>query len=46
MEVVADLETIKLEKRRLQTLLDYETDDKKRLTDKMNTFTIIGNLLL
>lgn len=42
LELIADLDTIKLEKKRLQSILNKETDDKKRLADKINTFTVIG----
>lgn len=44
LELIADLDTIKLEKKRLQTILNQENDDKKRLADKINTFTVIGKL--
>lgn len=44
MELVGELEVIKLERKRLQTILEQEKDDKKRLTDKINTYTVIGML--
>lgn len=46
MELFADLEAIKLEKKRLQTILEQEKDDKKRLTDRINTFSVIGMLVM
>lgn len=42
IELTADLDTIKVEKKRLQTLLNHEHEDKKKLTDQINTYTIIG----
>lgn len=41
-ELTANLDSIKMEKKRLQALLDQESDDRKRLVDKINTFTVIG----
>ncbi|KAJ8963926.1 hypothetical protein NQ314_005254 [Rhamnusium bicolor] len=42
LELSSDLDAIKLEKKHLQTHLDNEIEDKKRLTDRINSFTIIG----
>ncbi|XP_050293556.1 early endosome antigen 1-like isoform X3 [Anthonomus grandis grandis] len=45
LELTADLEAIKLEKVHLQKQLEIEKKDKKILTDKINSFTIIENNL-
>ncbi|XP_074038478.1 centrosomal protein 135kDa isoform X2 [Leptinotarsa decemlineata] len=42
-ELSAELDAIRLEKKTLQTLLETEAEDKKRLTDRINNFTIIEN---
>lgn len=44
-ELSADLDAVKLEKKHLQNLLDTEIEDKKRLTDRINSFTIIGGYI-
>lgn len=44
LKLIAELDTIKLEKERLQAILSQENDDKKKLADKFNTFTVIGEL--
>lgn len=44
MKLIAELDTIKLEKKRLQAILSQDNDDKKKLADKINTFTVIGEL--
>ncbi|KAJ8984602.1 hypothetical protein NQ317_006064 [Molorchus minor] len=43
LELCSELDAVKLEKTRLQSLLDTEVEDKKRLTDRINSFTIIEN---
>ncbi|XP_019756945.2 centrosomal protein of 135 kDa isoform X1 [Dendroctonus ponderosae] len=43
LELSADLDSVKLEKNHLQAQLKKEEDDKKKLTDKINSFTIIEN---
>lgn len=40
-ELISEIEAIKLEKKNLQIILETETEDKKRLTDRINNFTII-----
>lgn len=42
-ELRADLEACKLEKRNIQRLLDCTLDEKKKMTDRINQLTIIGN---
>ncbi|ENN78929.1 hypothetical protein YQE_04606, partial [Dendroctonus ponderosae] len=44
LELSADLDSVKLEKNHLQAQLKKEEDDKKKLTDKINSFTIIEKL--
>ncbi|XP_017768019.1 PREDICTED: centrosomal protein of 135 kDa-like isoform X2 [Nicrophorus vespilloides] len=39
--LIADVEAVKIEKRHLQSVLTTALDDKKRLTDKINKFSII-----
>lgn len=43
-ELLADLDAVKLEKNHLQTVLETALDEKKRLNDRINQFTIIGML--
>lgn len=42
LEITSDLDVIKSEKKNLEQLLESETSDKKRLTDRINNFTVIG----
>lgn len=41
-QLLADLDAVKLEKKHLQSVLETALEEKKRLTDKINRFTIIG----
>nr|CAH7765422.1 unnamed protein product [Callosobruchus chinensis] len=41
MSIQADLDAVKLEKRQLQSSLQFETEDKKALTDRINNLTMI-----
>lgn len=41
-ELVTQLDTITTEKNHLKTVLETSLEEKKRLTDKINNFTIIG----
>lgn len=43
-ELTSDLDAIMLEKKHLQTVLETSLDEKKRLTEKINNFTIIGKV--
>lgn len=45
-ELISDLEANKLEKKHLQKVLETTLEEKKRMTDKLNRFTIIGILYL
>ncbi|KAF2883200.1 hypothetical protein ILUMI_22975 [Ignelater luminosus] len=40
-ELLADLDAVKLEKNHLQTVLETALDEKKRLNDRINQFTVI-----
>ncbi|RZC37719.1 centrosomal protein of 135 kDa [Asbolus verrucosus] len=42
-EMSAELDAITVEKRHLQTVLETSLEDKKRLSDRINNFTIIEN---
>lgn len=41
-ELSAELDAVIVEKRHLQTVLETSLEEKKRLTDRINNFTIIG----
>ncbi|CAG9764418.1 unnamed protein product [Ceutorhynchus assimilis] len=43
LELSAELNSVKLEKHNLQKQLENEIDNKKELTDKINSFTVIEN---
>ncbi|KAL1505790.1 hypothetical protein ABEB36_005270 [Hypothenemus hampei] len=43
LELTADLQAIELEKCNLRKELDKEKNDKKNLTDRINSFTVIEN---
>lgn len=40
-EFIMELDVIRAEKKHLQTVLETSLEDKKRLTDRINNFTII-----
>ncbi|XP_015111623.1 centrosomal protein of 135 kDa isoform X3 [Diachasma alloeum] len=42
-ELRADLEACRLEKRNLQRVVDSSTEEKKKLTDRINELTLIGS---
>ncbi|XP_063979260.1 centrosomal protein of 135 kDa isoform X4 [Diachasmimorpha longicaudata] len=42
-ELRADLEACRLEKRNLQRIVDSSTEEKKKLTDRINELTLIGS---
>ncbi|XP_076257310.1 centrosomal protein 135kDa isoform X2 [Rhynchophorus ferrugineus] len=42
-QLKADLEAVRLEKNHIQKQLEFEVEDKKRLTDRINNYTLIEN---
>lgn len=42
-ELVSDYDVVKTEKRHLQSVLETALDEKKRLNDRLNQYSIIGN---
>lgn len=41
-QLLADLDACRIEKKHLQSVLETALEEKKRMTDKINRFTIIG----
>ncbi|XP_030747273.1 centrosomal protein of 135 kDa-like isoform X2 [Sitophilus oryzae] len=43
LKLTTELEALRLEKAHIQKQLDFEVEDKKKLTDKINNMTVIEN---